>query len=280
MRLTKLKNYKKNNSANFFSRNGYLVVKVFNKNEIELLKNKIKKKAEKFLKNKKWNLADYHKHVNLKNNYKITNNRKRYINVTNGIINKIKNNKKIKTILIKTWNHSSFIIPDQKYLMGKSKTTSLKKIKKKEVQFRIVIPQKKNNFIEAAPPPHVDLNAAKITKKIINGKKYMDTSSIQLTLWTPLIGFSKNYTLRVAPGSHTKNHPINRISKENKSYVSPVFEKKYYQNYKFKRFDLKKGEAILFDGNLIHGGTKNLGSKSRVNLEFRIYNSENVNLSK
>ena len=45
MRLTKLKNYKKNNSANFFSRNGYLVVKVFNKNEIELLKNKIKKKS-------------------------------------------------------------------------------------------------------------------------------------------------------------------------------------------------------------------------------------------
>ena len=57
-------------------------------------------------------------------------------------------------------------------------------------------------------------------------------------------------------------------------------KKKYYQKFKYKRLDLKKGEAILFDVNLIHGGTENLGSKSRVNLEFRLYNNKEINITK
>ena len=58
-----------------------------------------------------------------------------------------------------------------------------------------------------------------------------------------------------------------------------MFEKKYYKKFKFKRFNLKKGEAILFDVNLIHGGTENLGNQSRVNLEFRLYNQEKIAIS-
>ena len=55
--------------------------------------------------------------------------------------------------------------------------------------------------------------------------------------------------------------------------------KKYYKKFKFQRFNLKKGEAILFDVNLIHGGTENLGEQSRVNLEFRLYNQNRIELS-
>ena len=177
-----------------------------------------------------------------------------------------------------SWSHSNFILPDQKYLIGKSKSTTLKKLRKREIQFRIVVPQERNSTLSAAPPPHVDLNAGKITNKVINRKKVMDTSSLQFTLWTPLIGFTKNYTLRVAPGSHLHNHPINRISKNNKYYKSPVFDKKYYKKFKFKRFNLSKGQCILFDGNLIHGGTNNHGNKTRVNLEFRLYNNKSINI--
>ena len=283
--------YKKNNKytkpeiekdkfVNFYNRNGFIVVKVFNKNEINILKNMIKKKADKIIRNRNWNLPDYHKHISSENNKQITKNYKRYISVSNDIINNIRVNKKIIKVLKNNWNHANFIIPDQKYLIAKSQTTTIKKIKKNEVQFRIVIPRKKNKSNSAAPPPHVDLNAAKVTKKMINGKKFMDTVAVQLTLWTPLVGFSKKYTLRFAPGSHLYNHPINKIAKNNKNYVSPVFEEKYYKKFKYKRINLKKGEAILFDGNLIHGGTENLGSKSRVNLEFRLYNYKNINLVK
>lgn len=268
----------KNKFSQFFKKNGFVIINIFNSKDIEILKNKIKYKSAKIAKiRKKWDLSQYHKFINSNQNKKITKNSKRFICVNREIINKISKSKIIKDILNNIWGHSNFIVPNQKYLIGKSKKTSIKNIKKNEVQFRVVIPQVKNKLVDAAPPPHVDLNAAKVTNKIINGKKYMDTSSIQLTLWTPLVGFSKNYTLRVAPGSHKINHPTNKISKKNKNYVSPVFENKYCKKFQFKRFDLRKGQAILFDGNLIHGGTKNLGTKSRANLEFRLYNSNQIN---
>ena len=219
----------KDKFVNFYNKNGFLVVKVFNKNEINILKNMIKKKADKTIQNRNWNLSDYHKYISSENNKKITKNHKRYINVSNGIIKKIKSNKKITKILKNNWNHTNFIIPDQKYLIAKSKTTTIRKIKKNEIQFRIVIPKKTNKSISAAPPPHVDLNAGKVTKKMINGKKFMNTTSLQLTLWTPLVGFSKKYTLKFAPGSHIYNHPINKIAKNNKNYISPVFQNKYFQ---------------------------------------------------
>ena len=57
-------------------------------------------------------------------------------------------------------------------------------------------------------------------------------------------------------------------------------KKKYYRKFKYKRLNLKKGEAILFDPNLIHGGTDNLGTKTRVSLEFRLYNHKNILVSK
>ena len=267
----------KKNFLDFYKKNGYIILKVFNKNDIESLKFKIKKKATKHLKKKNWKLENYHKHVNQSVNSKIAKNKNRFINVENSIIKKLKSNKKIKKVLDYSWSHSNFTLPDQKYLIGRSKSTTHKKLRKREIQFRIVVPQKKN-ILSAAPPPHVDLNAGKITNKILNGKKVMDTSSLQFTLWTPLIGFTKNYTLRVAPGSHLNNHPINRISKNNKYYKSPVFDKKYYKKFKFKRFNLSKGQCILFDGNLIHGGTNNHGNKTRVNLEFRLYNDKSIKI--
>ena len=121
-------------------------------------------------------------------------------------------------------------------------------------------------------PPHSDLHPGIIRKRWREDRSI----TVFFSLWTPIIGFSKKYTLRFAPGSHLLNHPISKIKKQSK-YISPVFEKKYYQKFKYKRLNLKKGEAILFDVNLIHGGTDNLGTKTRVNLEFRLYNNKKIN---
>lgn len=264
-------------NTNFYKKNGYIITNIFSSNDIKILKNEIKKKIFQVTK-KKIDLSNYHKTTNEEENSRITKNNKRFINVGNKIVKKIYNNKKVSQILMSCWGHSKFLMPDQKYLIGKIKKTNKKNLKKNEVQFRIVTPKKSQTKISAAPPPHVDINAAKITKKIINGKTIMHTSKIQLTLWTPLVGFSKKYSLRLAPGTHKYNHPVNKISNSNTKYVSPVFNKQYYQKFRFKRFELKKGQSILFDGNLIHGGAENLGLKSRVNLEFRLYNYKNVNL--
>ena len=262
-----------NKDIEFYNKNGYLIIKVFKKEDINSFENLIKSKVDKVIKKKRWKLKFYHDHVNKKNNTKLTKTSKRYINVNKKILNRIKKNKKISNLLKFKWSHSNFVIPDQNYLLGKTNTTNFTRINKNEVPFRIVVPYKKKYSISAAPPPHVDLNAGKVIKSNNRNK-----SPICFTLWTPLIGFSKKYTLQVAPGSHRIRHPINRIEKNSK-YISPVFEKKYYKKFKFQRFNLKKGEAILFDVNLIHGGTENLGEQSRVNLEFRLYNQNRIELS-
>ena len=39
---------------------------------------------------------------------------------------------------------------------------------------------------------------------------------------------------------------------------------------------MKKGQSLLFDGNLIHGGSENLGKNTRISLDFRLYNIEKI----
>ena len=74
--------------------------------------------------------------------------------------------------------------------------------------------------------------------------------------------FSNNATILVAIGVGGEN-----ISKRDTTVYN-----------QFKRFNLSKGQCILFDGNLIHGGTNNRGKKTRVNLEFRLYNNKSINI--
>jgi ectoine hydroxylase-related dioxygenase (phytanoyl-CoA dioxygenase family) len=261
-----------NKNVNFYNKNGYIKIKVFNHNEIKNFENLIKKKIDKYLKNKNWNLSDYHKHIDKENNNKITNTLRRYINIDKKIIDKIRVNKRISQILKNKWRHDKFLIPNQNYLLGMKKKITIKDVNKNEIPFRIVVPKRNTYSISGAPPPHVDLNAGTVIRN-----KNKVVSPVNLTLWTPIIGFSNKYTLQFAPGSHLLNHPISNVKKISK-YISPVFKKKYYQKFKYKRINLKKGEAILFDVNLLHGGAENLGSKTRVNLEFRLYNRYNVNI--
>ena len=98
---------------------------------------------------------------------------------------------------------------------------------------------------------------------------------MSFSLWVPVVGFSNKYTLCFSPGSHLKKHPINRIKKQS-DYISSIFEKKYIKKFKFKRLNLKKGEVIFFDLNLLHGGADNLGNNTRASLEIRLYNRKKI----
>ena len=60
---------------------------------------------------------------------------------------------------------------------------------------------------------------------------------------------------------------------KNNYYVSPVFNKKYTNKFKGFRPNLKPGQIILFNSNLLHGSSLNVGDKSRLSMEIRICNN-------
>ena len=52
--------------------------------------------------------------------------------------------------------------------------------------------------------------------------------------------------------------------------------KNYLKKFKFKRLTLKKGQAIFFHPNLIHGGSINKGNYTRLSVEIRMFNKVNA----
>ncbi len=264
-----------NKKIKFFNKNGYLKVNIFDEKDINFFKKELNNKIKKIVK-KKINLSNYHKVISQEQNQKITG-KNRYLKIHNKFYKKILASKIVMQILKNQWNHFNFVVPDYRYLTGKSQKLKNIYSNKMEIPFRVVVP-KKNVKFSAAPPPHVDLNGGKITTKKINKKRIINTKFIQIALWTPLLGFSKNYSLKLAPQTHKIDHKLKALSRENKYYLSPVFKKSYYSKFKFKRIEMKKGQSLLFDGNLIHGGSENLGKNTRISLDFRLYNIEKIRL--
>ena len=109
------------------------------------------------------------------------------------------------------------------------------------------------------------------------GGEIFNDKKILKSIWLPILGFNKKYTLRLSPKSHLYNHPENKFINQKKS-ISNIFKNSYLQKFKFKRINLRKGEGIFFHPNLLHGGSDNLGSRSRVSLEFRLYNLKKKHL--
>ena len=96
-----------------------------------------------------------------------------------------------------------------------------------------------------------------------------------VTIWCPLVGFSEKYTLKISPKSHIPKHSLSKILKQ-KKFLSPVFDKNYVKKFKYMRPRLKKGQAIIFHPNLLHGASYNRGKNTRVSLDLRIFNSKKV----
>jgi len=94
-----------------------------------------------------------------------------------------------------------------------------------------------------------------------------------LTIWIPIVGFDEQYTLNLSPGSHQYAHPDNSIE-ECSSYLSRTFDKDYIDKFKFYRPKLNVGQGIIFDPNLLHGKSYNLGLDTRVSLELRLFNAK------
>ena len=246
----------KNNK--FFIKNGYCIINLFSKREIEILKNNIKKKLNTLARKIGYNLElkdieKYHK-IDISNEIhnKLLSGKTRYILLEKRILKKIILNKKILSILKETWGHAKCSV---KFIFS-----SKKKMLDNTTGFRIARP-KKMDFKDVGGE-HLDLHYGGI---------YNYNHKILYTIWCPLVGFNEKYTLRISSKSHLKKHSVKFISNQNK-YVSPVFKKSYAKKFKFFRPRLKSGQAIIFHPNLLHGRSSNFGNKTRVSIDLRIFN--------
>jgi len=252
---------KKNIINNFFNQ-GYCIINLFNKSQVNKIKNDIVSKINFLIKDsgkkiKKHELQKYHKIKHIEKIHSLAiKNSSRYINLENKIKKKIYLNKEILNLTNIFWGHSKFKI---KWIGSLKKNNA----KNNAMAFRIARP--KNSWEKDVGGEHIDLNYGGNVRP--NNYKFL------LTIWCPLIGYSKKYTLRFSPKSHLKKHPKNAISKQ-KKYISQVFKKNYLKGYKFIRPNLKPGQAILFHPNLIHGASHNRGNQTRVSVELRIFNNK------
>ncbi len=243
---------------NQFINKGFCIINLYNKNEHKYLLSKIIKKINKNIpaKSKKLsakNLKFYHSFQDKEVHDKVIKNTQRYISLDKKLIKPIINNKLIQKISNHHWGHAKFSIK----WVG-----SLKKpMKLNTTGFRVARPEKLSS--KDVGGEHLDLHYG--GKKNTNQKKLF-------TIWCPIVGMSKNYTLRISPGSHKFKHPLSSISKQ-KKYISMVLNKNYVKIFKFIRPNLKVGQVIFFHPNLIHGSSKNLGSKTRVSIDLRIFNN-------
>jgi ectoine hydroxylase-related dioxygenase (phytanoyl-CoA dioxygenase family) len=247
-----------------FAAKGYCIVNLLSKNQINKIKkiviSKIKKLSNKSKYLDNFNYKKMHNYhlLNIpgKEHKKILKTSSRYVMLDKLITNVISKNKHINSIMHSNWGHNSFII---------NWVGSLKKrqIKRRAIGFRIARPSKVR--AKDATSIHCDLHV---------GGKICNDKNVLITAWLPLVGFNKKYSLRFAPKSHLSDHPTSGFTKS--KIVSNIFSKSYYRSFKFFRPTLKKGQAIIFHPNLLHGNSYNLGNVTRFSVEIRFYNKKNI----
>ena len=265
---------------NYYVNNGYCVLNLLNKKDIDQTKKLVMTRLnvlanKKIFNLKKGQLEKYDKLVvDNKLHNKLMNPTKRHIKLPNKLVKKIFNSK-VLNILKKQWGHNQSRIywigysPKKNKIrlnsMGKPVTIPIKsQMKLNSSGFRIARPHylKKGNDTVG---PHLDVHFA--------GKLRNDFLAL-VTLWIPLIGFSSKYSLKIYPKSHKILHSTYLKQKTGK--ITPEFQKNYEKNFKSTRLNMKKGQVIIFHPNLIHGNSKNEGVITRVSLDFRLINLKRI----
>jgi len=231
---------------NAFFKKGYLIINFFSKKEVDSLLNKIEKDFRKNAKKEKITiekLKNYHKaNFDEKIHNKLMHPNDRQVKLPGLIVKKILSNKIIKSISSEFYGN---------------KTTK--------------IFQEYKNILRAN---YAGLRIAKPFSDIsgIHAEYNSEEEWDPITVWCPIVGFNKNYSLNISPYSHKIVHPINRIIKD--KYLARSYDEKYLKNFKFYRPNLKVGQVIIFHPNLLHGGSKCTGRYTRVSTEIRIMRVE------
>ena len=65
-----------------------------------------------------------------------------------------------------------------------------------------------------------------------------------------------------------------------KNYISRILSKNYSNKFNFVRPRLNKGQVIIHHPNVIHSGGLNIGTKTRVSIEIRLFDQKKFDLKK
>lgn len=244
---------------NNFSKNGFSIIDVLAREEHQKISKNIKRVLNQRLSavtNDQMylnNLKDYHKLPLTEDiHQKVVDSSFRRIDFTD-FYNCIKNNNSVKKIMDDSWGHHEYRL----FCIG-----NLKEFDSMEnyCTFRLARP----NISSDVGGVHLD--------KHVGGIKNLGDKNL-LTIWIPIEGFSKEYTLNIASGSHKFNHPESSIEEDSR-YISMTYDDDYIRNYIYHRPKLDIGQGIIFDPNLLHGASYNLGFHTRVSIELRLFNAK------
>jgi len=214
-----------------YKKNGYVIVKCYSKKEYLQIKKFIFEKVYKILKIKK-NLKNYHLW-----NEKFQINHDNNFKAKNRFFNASKELK--KTILNK--NVKNVI----KTLIGKNK---IWRDKRGLFSFRIIRPGLNDGYPYSC-------------------KEWGPAKKV-LSMWVPILGNTKNETLKLLPKSHKikfkKYLPKkSKFQKEEFRLVDKVSERR------FKRLDIDYCKILFYHPKLIHSENVEKSKITRINLEFR-----------
>jgi len=244
-----------------FNENGFIILKVFTNKIIDKYKKKILKNLKKSAKQKSiksidslTKLEDYFSFISKDQHKKLMDRDTRTIKIDASDADLIFNTKNFKGLL------NYFSDKDYEILRNRDKWSWKGKDSKNQAGFRIV-------------KPSSELLEKKTTNIAGYHSDHYNLKNFRFTLWIPLAGFNKKYSLKMIPGSHIYKHK-NNVTAKNPNGAATLLKHKYLNIFKKPyRPNLKPGEAILFHPYLIHGNAINLGNKTRVSLELRIGNN-------
>ena len=230
---------------------GYKIIDIFNKSEIELILHTIfsQIKISIIESINKQDLEFLIKYEKQKLHNLIASSPKRFIDLPKEILLKIKNNEHLNDL----WKEYS----SENYTIFWTGNLQKKLFKKNAAGFRLVRP----NQNQDVAPPHTDKHIGGI---------YREENIRFLSLWLPLNEIGCQESLALATSSHKKFHPKSELADSN-GKLSICYKNSYFNKFKICRPTLELGQGIAFDGNLLHGGAFNSLDSTRISIEIRFY---------
>lgn len=100
-------------------------------------------------------------------------------------------------------------------------------------------------------------------------KKVWGPAGCVISVWIPIIGFSKNNTIKFVKGSNKKNYK-KFLPKKTKFISNEYRLNEPVKKKNISTLNFKKGDVFIFSPKLLHSENNNTSKITRLNLEFRI----------
>jgi len=89
-----------------------------------------------------------------------------------------------------------------------------------------------------------------------------------LSVWVPIVAFSREYTLKYLPNSQNEEFdsylPVKSRHHPNERRLKKKFEEISYVSH-----EMERGQVIVFGPNLVHSEDNFIGEMTRISIEFR-----------